>query len=1026
MRIETVRLVNFLSHGTGTPIIDLRASPLWLFVGPNGAGKTSVFEAVEFALYGRHRLGTRRHVGRLVRQGAEQAQIDVVFTHRSQRYRVTREISAREGNVGGSLYREEGGGWEPIREIGSGKQAVWEYVENHLMSYEHFCSGVYLHQDSLGYFLSEGPDKRGRRFASLMDLEDLNHLAEFAHTHSQEEAAKAVALQSTLEEYGDLSHEAVERASVALSEADEAFRAAQQASQTAANLERDAQDWATGQLQLGELDGRVNAQKNLLAEAEAIRQAATMVRSWLIAAPQLERFWNRIDEAAGDRDEAGKAQQAGRVAAEEADTLQKKCEALRQRLTDLQDTVLPELRQLAHTAEAESQALALESQIAGLLERARKAQTILDRLGTASEGLRTWEAARRAVPRLEEVAESRSSAQRLERQLAQARKRVRVARAERKVAAAAAKQTGREATDSEQACRRAQVGVEELERQSKILSTEIEKHRELSTEARRCPVCDRVLDRPARDHVRQAIKSKRASLKELRAAARHAESQLTKARATLGRATGAHGRAQARIDGLEHRITDANTRMRTLEARLKSEKQRLGRAFQAVQREAEGFGSNLDRLTSRNVTSLKHRLEREEAGVKTNARKHGQAQRTNDDAISQTQALGAQRVGEQPAGIDADTKPADIARLLARARSQVAKAQAAVQKAETEDASVLEELNQILPRQAAQATLADQKRLQGGQLLSQAEEAERLAAEVAIPEAWMACADSREIYEGQGAAVEELRPLAERLSALDHAETDLVGLKEQRRIHLDRLQHIPEAHRIVVEIAQNHRAEAGVRLSVAQGRRDGALQAKAQLEASLVKAQQLEQNALLAEHRHQVFSDLARLLGPDGQVQHRVIQSVQEEICRLANAILLRAGDSLEIQLGEPLRAGSIEKDLVFVDRQEPSVGDRLYEQLSAGEKTRVAMAIAAVIHGRASGGEVGTLIIDEAFGALDEDHRETYAAEVSDVSAGWLEQGLVGQIIVATHVSDVHRFFTAYYRITKIDGQAQVICSLP
>jgi DNA repair exonuclease SbcCD ATPase subunit len=185
------------------------------------------------------------------------------------------------------------------------------------------------------------------------------------------------------------------------------------------------------------------------------------------------------------------------------------------------------------------------------------------------------------------------------------------------------------------------------------------------------------------------------------------------------------------------------------------------------------------------------------------------------------------------------------------------------------------------------------------------------------------------------------------------------------------------------------------------------------------------QNALQADHQRQIFSDLARLLGTDGPVQHRVIQSVQEEICGLANAILRRAGDSLEIRLGEPLRAGSIEKDLVFVDRQEPSSGDRLYEQLSAGEKTRVAMAIAAVIHGRASGGEIGTLIIDEAFGALDEDHRQAYAAEVSDVSTGWLEQGLVGHVIVATHVSDVHRFFPAFYRIAKINGQAQVICSV-
>lgn len=1026
MRIESVQLSNFLSHGTRTPVIGLTTSPLWLFVGPNGSGKTSVFEAIEFALYGHHRLGARKHVGRLVRQGEDKAWIEVIFTHGGQRYRVTRQVSRDDGNEGGSIFREEDRRWEPVREAGTGKQAVWDYVQKHIMPYEHFCSGVYLHQDGLGYFLSEGPDQRGRRFASLMDLEELNQLAEFAQRHTQDEGAKATALREALSQYGDLSSEAHERALTAMVEADTMVKVAQQAAEGAATLEQDARDWNEGQGQLGELDESINAQQVLLTEAETIRAAAVIVLSWHAIKPQLDRFWNHLDEAAGYRNQSIEAQRLGWAAAQEAQSLQKTSDELQIRLANLRDTQIPALQLQAREAEAECQASELEYQIAQQLERVQKAQKTIDQLSGASAALRTWEEARRAVPRLQELVEAKASVRSLERQLAQLRRALRSFIEEKKMAAATALESKRKLTVCEQVYRRAEVAFEELGRQIETLTSEIEKHQELSGKARRCPVCDQVLNQPARAHVRQAIQSKRAKLRTLRLDTRQSKLQRTKASLAHARAVGALSRAQTRLQRLERRLIEANSKIQTLIARLKSEKSRVARALKAAQREARTYASQLANMTMRQVKALDHQLGREEAVFRANASKYVQAQRTLEDAKSQARALRARRLGEAPASFGDNDKPEKIARIRAKALAKLAEAQAAVEQADAELTSLLEELNRILPLQAAKATMAEQNHLLAHQFQTQAEESERLAAEINVPEPWIACLRSREAYKQQSTAIGQLRPLAERLPALDEAEATLAGLNRQRLMLLERLEIIPEAHRIPLEDARKQRVDVGAKLQLMQTHRDEVLQAKAQLEANQAQAEQLQRNEQQADHRRQVFSDLARMLGPDGPVQHRVIQSVQEEICRLANEILRRAGDSLEIWLGEPLRAGSLEKDLVFVDRQEPSVGDRLYEQLSAGEKTRVAMAIAAVIHGRASGGEVGTLIIDEAFGALDEDHRQAYAAEVSDVTSGWLEQGLVGQIIVATHVADVHQFFPAYYRITKVDGQAHVVCSAP
>ena len=49
-----IALEGFLSYKE-KQVINFEGSSLWMLCGPNGVGKSAIFDAITFALYGRHR-----------------------------------------------------------------------------------------------------------------------------------------------------------------------------------------------------------------------------------------------------------------------------------------------------------------------------------------------------------------------------------------------------------------------------------------------------------------------------------------------------------------------------------------------------------------------------------------------------------------------------------------------------------------------------------------------------------------------------------------------------------------------------------------------------------------------------------------------------------------------------------------------------------------------------------------------------------------------------------------------------------
>src|SRR5947209_16888450 len=103
MLLQRIRLKGFLGHrglsdvngGDGFVDIDLRSSPLWLIHGPNGGGKSSLWDAVTFALFKKHRASNKKNdrLVRLIHDAADEAIVELEFELRGQQYLIQSKIS---------------------------------------------------------------------------------------------------------------------------------------------------------------------------------------------------------------------------------------------------------------------------------------------------------------------------------------------------------------------------------------------------------------------------------------------------------------------------------------------------------------------------------------------------------------------------------------------------------------------------------------------------------------------------------------------------------------------------------------------------------------------------------------------------------------------------------------------------------------------------------------------------------------------------------------------------------------------
>lgn len=1028
MRIEYIHVKNFLSHAN--TMVNFEDKPLWLIVGHNGAGKSALFDAVEFALYGEHR-GGKQTLEHLIKNNHDETEIQVIFYHGGQRYRITRKLRRPKGkkesvNVGGSLAIDQDGQlspdsqWPPIREVGRGKRAVWDYINERIMSHELFTSAVYLKQGDIDFFLSGSATDRGKRFASLMNLEEYSQLAEAAQERADDEAHTAQVRASDLEELGDVSEEALQQIKDQATSLDREIKELEERLEKLRKKEGDAQLWADRTAGIERLDAKAEELRVLLGQADEIRAAAELVQGWDAVVVDLQSFWNNRDRAEQFRQAA---QQAEAEAAEQEDLAESKKQKQQEaqgQLNSLRDQ-LSLARDFANQTERDVEAARLEKDIAEQVKTLEDARVRLKRLSGAEEAYSDWDTQRRAIPRLRAVVEAQEKLNRLREELAEAKAQADKCRDEESESQGELELAQGVLQEAREACDQAQEQIKEMERQIKALDKAIEEHERLSGEEMKCPVCDQELDETAHAHVQKVIKEKQVALTTKEADLERAEAEAKRLHRELKKAEKAQEQAVQLFKEAQKQRQGEEENVRTLGTRIDDAEAAYEQRIKDVETEAPSYADSAAEFDRQQLETLEEEVEAKRQTVEANRKKFQAAQGEQSEAQAQLRALRGQRAEGITEGAgdggDVDAMALEVAALEAK----WGEAQSLVEQLKQEDQEVERWVQQFATAVADAKARSAELRRRAKKDSEAASQADRKATSITVPEDWRECLIDRETYQTRRLEVQDRRAVAAKLDDLNQATGALsVNRAERKQLDAER-QAVPIEHRVEPNEIQAESAVARAKKSELSDQRDQALKQQTKLEERRSRAETLRAQEQEARQCAKTFSQLARLLGPGGDIQLRVTAFVQEEVCRQANRILEQINDGLEIRLREPRRGGTPTLDVVVFDRRDPSSGERYYEFLSGGEQFRVGLAIALAIHWRATGGSAGTVIVDEGFGVLDNERRLAVAEQIADVSEGLLRHNLVEQIIVSTHAEEVKNYFPYRWEIVKKDGQAVV-----
>jgi exonuclease SbcC len=173
MRITRIRLSNFKPYGEVDVELDRGVTVIH---GPNGSGKSSLLEACFFALYGAKALeGTLEGV---IRNGTEETEIEVWFTHAGGDYAVERRVrmSGDRAQTATCVLETPDGTIEGARDV---RAAVTDLLR---MDEEAFLNCAYVRQGEVNKLIDATP---GERQAMLDDLLQLGVLEEYRERAGQ-------------------------------------------------------------------------------------------------------------------------------------------------------------------------------------------------------------------------------------------------------------------------------------------------------------------------------------------------------------------------------------------------------------------------------------------------------------------------------------------------------------------------------------------------------------------------------------------------------------------------------------------------------------------------------------------------------------------------------------------------------------------------------------------------------------------------------------------------------------------------
>lgn len=491
----------------GQPIeFDFEGSALWSISGDNGAGKSAVFDAITYALFGKHRGGGQRD-GQLIRKGSPTCEVVFEFRIDGELYRVRRTVGrARSGGAQepktcqASWFDTQADDWRPIPDTDRVRELDGWVRQQIGFGYETFLASVLLLQGASDELLRAKPKGRFDILSGLLDLESYRRLEAAASDRARSAKTQVLQLEQQIAGLPSVDEQYLEAAQKQVTESTEAHGQANAALADAQKLAAESLRHARLREELDQAHKGLDAEKALLADAGRIRaenaewlELKTALPKLLGALSDLKDAANSITDAANLRTQAEAIDlaalaeattTAGAAVKESAGLvrrLAKDCSALGEAIGPLRAILDARERLEQREAEARDAGTAADCK-AALTESETKTRSTKKELAAALravEGARTSKtSADTELKHAENELEARKAAgqeaicsrcgqrvnsQHIKKELADAKKR---------------------ATEARQALKQAKTGLEEAERISSDLESIAREHDEAIVTAR--------------------------------------------------------------------------------------------------------------------------------------------------------------------------------------------------------------------------------------------------------------------------------------------------------------------------------------------------------------------------------------------------------------------------------------------------------------------------------------------------------------------------------------------------------------
>ncbi|MEB3269714.1 MAG: exonuclease subunit SbcC [Leptolyngbya sp.] len=998
---QQLTLHNFFSYREAH--LDFRGLHVACVCGPNGAGKSSLLEAIAWAVWGQSRAATEDDV---IHLGTLAAQVDFVFSHQQEIYRIIRSRHRQQGGHLEFQVQTEAGFRSLTRR---GMRATQQFIcETLRLDYETFVNSAYLRQGRADDFMVKRPGERKQILADLLKLSQYDHLAEKAKGRWRQAQAQVEVLTPTLAQLQtQLDQRSALRQEMATLEAQLAeWQAQQQADQAQSHqlqaVQRRRQDHQQAlALQRQRATHLAQQRSQVAATLTQQQHQAAALAATVAEADPITAGWQRW--RALQAQEETLAQQGSQV------------QALQQQQQTLQTAhgqAIAAVEQQQH--QAQSQLTWLDQQLADLATTLQKQ----DAVAAAQAQLQAARAQLQALDQRQLAAAplwQRQQQLQAELDRAQAHLTAQIAaldRAHQQLQQDLASQPQLQQaavavgyTLDQLAARRAyqeQVREKGLERRSFMerlqanqrhcelqLAQLDEKLQALQDPQAVCPLCDRPLDdlhwqlvrnrhKQEREEVQQDIWAIREQLavsereiQVLRQEYRDLEAEL----AHYGDVLEQRGHLQAQLASSQ----SAHQRLASLTA----ERQHLAQCLHQGH-----YGDDL-RQALATVTAELAALAYDE---RDHALARGQVDRLRWAEIKQADIKQAQR---KQAQLQAQ-RPALVAAIAALATERAHLAQ-------SPQAQALQDLERQI--QALGYSLAQHQQVRAD-----------LRAAQPWADRYAALEQARQTLP---AVQQQIQTLTQQDEALAAALAEVQAEIDQRAGQLAQLADPqPELTVLAERLAQHQRQrEAGLA-------RLGALQQQlTHLDQLETQAQEQQRALLAAKGQIRVYQELAIAFGRNG-LQSLLIETILPQLETETNHILSRlSAHQLHVQFITQRAGRNRSKlidtlDILIADAQ----GTRPYETYSGGEAFRVNFAIRlalARLLAQRSGTPLQLLIVDEGFGTQDHEGCDRLVGAINAIAADF------SCILAVTHVPHFREAFQTRIDVFKTPDGSQLQLSL-